>query len=130
MMSEEHSGRSNAVASPPNNFLDQLQQWLEFGSRLDDDNHHLKRQISELHARIDRLIMYENTCGEMAETQNQLILSLSARIACHERSPELSSDLPIDPNLPVISLDGATPGSGILPSTNNTESILMPPIPT
>jgi len=115
----ENIGRLNSVDSLPNNFLDQLQQWLEFGSRLEDDNHHLKRQISELQSRVDRLITYENTCGEMAETQNRLILSLSARTTCHERSPELPFDLQIDPSLPVIPLDEVTPGSGILPSAND-----------
>ncbi|EXA29245.1 hypothetical protein FOVG_19234 [Fusarium oxysporum f. sp. pisi HDV247] len=124
-MPEEFHGNSNILASLPHDMLNQLQQWLEFCSRLDDDNTHLKRQILELQARKDRLMAYENTCEEMVATQNQLIVSLSARIATSERPPKLIPDPVKDSEIPIISLDEITPESNILPTTNDANSLTL-----
>jgi hypothetical protein len=124
-MPEEFGDSSNVFASLPHDMLDQLQQWMEFGRQLDDDNLHLKRQIVELQARKDRLVAYENTCGEMVATQNQLILSLSARIATSEKPPKLTPDPMKDPRLPFIPLHEITPESNISPTTNNANSMAL-----
>lgn len=78
-MNVESGAGLSTFASLPNDLLNQLQEKLELGCRLHDENLRLKRQIAELQIREARLLSYQNTCGEMVATQSQLILSLNAK---------------------------------------------------
>jgi hypothetical protein len=81
------SGASlSSLASFPHDMLNQLQEKLELGRRLHDENVRLKRQVAELQIREARLLSYQNTCGEMVATQSELILSLNARTDIGESS--------------------------------------------
>ena len=76
----------SALASFPQHMLTKLQETLELGRRLHDENLRLERQVAELQMREARLLSYQNTCGEMVATQSQLILSLNARTDIGEPS--------------------------------------------
>lgn len=111
-------------------FWDQLQQWLQFGGRLSSENDQLRQQIANMQARKERLLAYKTTYGQMADTQNQLIISLSAGIPCNNSQPRPSYGMQIDPTLSVDSLKASTLDAvSFVPEPNSPPSVLQLPEP-
>ncbi|KAF4460285.1 hypothetical protein FALBO_12936 [Fusarium albosuccineum] len=90
-------------------FCAQLQQWLQYGERLNSENHHLRQQIAQMQAQNERLLAYKATYAQMADTQSQLIETLRARLPCGGSQYQPPQDLQIDANLAVNSFENSSP---------------------
>ncbi|RSL45835.1 hypothetical protein CEP54_014112 [Fusarium duplospermum] len=110
----------------PEAFWDQLHQWLQFGGRLSSENDQLRQQIANMQVRKERLLAYKATYDQMADTQNQLIISLSAGISGNKSQPRPSYGMQIDPTLSVDSLKTSTLDAvSLVPEPDSLPSVLQ-----